>query len=111
MYRHDFEETFHVLDGEIEVTVRGEASIVRIGDTANIPANAPHAFRNATDDTVRLLCTVAPAGLEEYFAEVGDAVASRTSPAPDLDEDAKGARMQKGLALAAKYHVEIRPPE
>jgi len=63
MYRHDFEETFHVLDGEIEVTVRGEASIVRIGDTANIPANAPHAFRNATDDTVRLLCTVAPAGL------------------------------------------------
>ncbi len=110
-HRHDFDETFHVLDGEIEVTFRGEPSIVRAGETANVPANALHAFRNATDDTVRLLCTVAPSGLEEFFAEVGDPVAGRTSPAPDLDEDARAARMQKGRALAARYRVEIPPPE
>ncbi len=109
-HRHDFEEAFHVLEGEIEVSFRGEPTTLRTGETANIPALALHAFRNATETPVRLLCTVAPAGLEEFFAEVGDPVASRTAPAPTLDEDARAARMQKGLALAAKYRVDPSPP-
>jgi quercetin dioxygenase-like cupin family protein len=110
-HRHDFDEMFHVLEGEIEVTFRGQASRVRAGQSANVPANAPHAFRNATDQTVRLLCMVSPSGLEEYFAEAGDAVETRTSPAPELDETASAARMQKAMDLAAKYRIEILPPE
>jgi len=109
-HRHDFDEMFHVLEGEIEVTYRGQTSHVRAGQTANVPANAPHAFRNAGDQTVRLLCMVSPAGLEEYFAEVGDAVQSRTSPAPELDEAEAAARMRKAQGLAAKYRVEVVPP-
>src|SRR5882724_6792509 len=38
-HRHDFEEMFTLLDGEIEVTFRGAKSVVRAGETANIPAN------------------------------------------------------------------------
>ena len=45
-HRHDFEETFIVLEGEIEATFRGKKSVVRAGDTVNIPANAPHQFHN-----------------------------------------------------------------
>ena len=45
-HRHDFEEMFTVLDGEIEATFRGQKSAVRVGETINIPANAPHAFTN-----------------------------------------------------------------
>ena len=41
-HRHDFEETFILLDGEMEATFRGKKSVVRAGDTINIPANAPH---------------------------------------------------------------------
>src|ERR1700704_2659503 len=48
-HRHDFEEMFTVLEGEIEVTFRGTKSVVRAGETANIPANAPHHFRNASE--------------------------------------------------------------
>ena len=47
-HRHDFEEMFTVLDGEIEATFRGEKSVVRAGETVNIPANAPHQFQNKT---------------------------------------------------------------
>src|SRR6266568_4220691 len=32
-HRHDFEETFIVLEGEIEATFRGQKSIVRAGNT------------------------------------------------------------------------------
>jgi hypothetical protein len=75
-----------------------------------VPANAPHSFRNAIDDTVRLLCMVAPAGLEEFFAEFGDPVPSRTSPAPELDEATMKARMQKAQERAAEYRVDTLAP-
>jgi quercetin dioxygenase-like cupin family protein len=67
-HRHDFEECFRVLEGSIEVQV-GDLPPVLLaeGETANIPANAPPAFRNAAEAQARLLCTVVPSGLERYF--------------------------------------------
>ena len=50
-HRHDFEESFTLLEGEIEVTFRGEKSIVRAGETVRIPASAPHSFINASEQT------------------------------------------------------------
>jgi quercetin dioxygenase-like cupin family protein len=61
-HRHDFEETFVVLEGEIEVTFRGETSTLRAGETANIPANAPHFFRNTTDRAARPAVHLRPIG-------------------------------------------------
>src|SRR5712675_1372570 len=55
-HRHDFEETFILLDGEMEATFRGKKSIVSAGDTLNIPSNAPHQFHNGSSEPVRLLC-------------------------------------------------------
>ncbi len=55
-HRHDFEEMFAVLEGEIEFTFPGEKSTVRAGETVSIPANAPHAFTNASDQPARPLC-------------------------------------------------------
>jgi len=52
-HRHDFEESFTILEGEIETTFRGKKSVVRAGETINIPANAPHSFRNASQNPVR----------------------------------------------------------
>src|SRR5882762_9297886 len=45
-HRHDFEEMFTVLEGEVELTFRGEAQRASAGSTVNIPANAPHSFNN-----------------------------------------------------------------
>jgi quercetin dioxygenase-like cupin family protein len=106
-HRHDFEESFIVLEGEIEATFRGVKSIVRAGETINIPANAPHQFRNASDRAVRLLCICSPAGQEDFFAEVGVPVATRTTPPPALDPAAQAAFRAKAEALAPKYRTEF----
>ncbi len=106
-HRHDFEETFSVLDGEIEVTFRGATSVARAGDTVNIPANAPHAFRNASDAPARMLCVCSPSGLEEFFAAIGDPVDSRTAPPPDLDEAAIAARRARAVELAPAYRTDL----
>ena len=55
-HRHDFEEMFALLEGELEFTFRGKKSVVRAGSTVNIPANAPHAFKNASATDARMLC-------------------------------------------------------
>src|SRR5437762_1326657 len=47
-HRHDFEESFTILEGEIETNFRGRQSVVRAGETINIPANAPHSFKNVS---------------------------------------------------------------
>jgi quercetin dioxygenase-like cupin family protein len=109
-HRHDFEEMFTLLDGELEFTFRGESSIVRAGSTVNIPANAPHSFRNISGKMARMLCMCTPAGQEEYFLEVGDPVASRASRPPALSDEEKAERARKALALAGKYRTEFLQP-
>ena len=81
-HRHDFEEMFSILDGEIEFTFRGQPTVARAGETVNVPANAPHVFTNASDRPARLLCLCSPAGQEDFFREVGVPVAHRTDRRP-----------------------------
>jgi quercetin dioxygenase-like cupin family protein len=106
-HRHDFEESFTVLEGEIEATFRGEHSTVRAGQVINIPASAPHQFRNASDQPARLLCLCSPAGQEEFFMEVGVPVATRTTAPPKPDPVAQAALKAKAEALAPKYRTEF----
>ena len=106
-HRHDFEEMFTILDGEIEMTFRGVSAVARAGETINVPANAPHVFRNAADRAARLLCLCCPAGQEEFFKEVGVPVRHRTEAPPPLDDDATAAFIAKAVALAPKYHTEL----
>ena len=40
-HRHDFEEMFTVLDGEVRVTFRGETLVARAGETINVAGQRP----------------------------------------------------------------------
>jgi uncharacterized cupin superfamily protein len=46
---------------------RAATSVVRAGETINIPANAPHQLHNRSAQPARLLCICAPSGQEEFF--------------------------------------------
>jgi mannose-6-phosphate isomerase-like protein (cupin superfamily) len=94
-HRHDFKEMFMILEGEIELTFRGQKSIIRAGETVNIPANAPHFFGNASDRPTRMLCMCTPAGQEEFFMNLGVTVANRTAEPPKMDEAAQAAFIGK----------------
>ena len=109
-HRHDFEEMFTLLEGELEFTFRGEKSVVRAGSTVNIPANAPHAFKNASVTDARMLCMCTPAGQEEFFMAIGDAVNSRTALPPKLSKDEVAERQKKAAGLLAKYRTQMVEP-
>ena len=109
-HRHDFEEMFSVLEGAIEVTLRGEKKTAGAGETINIPANAPHVFKNNSQQPARLLCMCSPPGQEKFFAEVGTSVSTRTEAPPKLDEAAQKAFIARAIALAPQYRTELLLP-
>jgi quercetin dioxygenase-like cupin family protein len=106
-HRHDFEEMFTLLDGELEFTFRGQTQTVRAGSTVNIPANAPHAFKNMSGKMARMLCLCAPAGQEELFMAVGFPVDSRTAPAPKVSAEEQAEKGKLLATLLPKYRTEI----
>ena len=91
-HRHDFEEMLTLLEGELELTFRGKSHTVRAGSTVNVPANGPHAFKNVSSTTARMLCMCTPAGQDEFFLALGFPVEGRTSPTPKWPRKANCSR-------------------
>jgi hypothetical protein len=65
-----------------------------------------HAFKNESDQSARMLIQVAPAGLENYFFQVGHPVADMLATPPPVTED----DLQRLMEVAANYGVTIFPP-
>ncbi|MFG2502298.1 cupin domain-containing protein [Streptomyces sp. NPDC048441] len=106
-HRHDFEEMFTLLEGEVEFRFRGEPVRVRAGETVNIPARAPHFFRNISDAPARMLCMCTPAGQDEYFLRVADPVSGPDAAPPELTEAEQRERGRRAAELAAQYRTEL----
>lgn len=99
------EESFYILEGEITFTVNGQQIVAGAGTFANMPIGSLHCFKNASDKMARMIISVAPAGLENMFFEIGKPLAAGESPQPPSQ-----AEIEKLLALAPSYGVEIRVP-
>lgn len=110
-HRHDFEEMFHVLEGEVVVSFRDGQVLGGTGMTVNIPARAPHHFKNESDQNARLLCMVSPPGLEEYFLAFGEPLPSRTAAAAKLSDEELQRNLAAAAPLAQRYRIENLPPE
>jgi len=100
------EEGFYILEGEITVTINGERVVATAGMFANMPVGTPHSFKNESSKPAKMLISVAPAGLEKMFFEVGVPLpeGSTTALPPTKEE------IEKLLAVAPKYGIEIRLP-
>lgn len=99
------EESFFILEGEITFTVGDQRIVATAGTFANMPVGSLHSFKNATDKTARMIISVAPAGLEKMFLEVGVPVKLSDTPLPPSK-----AEIEKLLAVAPNYGVEIKAP-
>jgi quercetin dioxygenase-like cupin family protein len=94
-------EHFYVLEGTLSVDVDGQVSALGVGGYAFVPPGCVHTFSNATDAPVKFLLTTSPAGLEAYFAEMGELLANEPEWPPK--------DMSKVVALMAKYD-SFAPP-
>src|SRR5438128_9535887 len=65
------EEGFYILEGKITFQIGDEPIVASAGMFASMPVGTLHSFKNETDRPARMLISVAPAGLEKMFFEVG----------------------------------------
>lgn len=80
---HREDEVFLVVDGEFEFTVAGVARRVGAGEAVFARREVPHHFKNVGATSGRMIITVTPAGLENFFAEIGTPLQSRQqAPVP-----------------------------
>ena len=58
-HRHPYDETFVILDGDIETIIDSELRMLRSGTIAVVPAGAWHEFKNRSDH-VSLMVNIHP---------------------------------------------------
>lgn len=100
------EEGFYILEGEITFQLGDSRFVAGAGTFANMPVGSLHSFKNESGKLARMLISVAPAGLEKMFFEVGQPVAEGATTAPPPAP----ADIEKLLAVAPQYGIEIRLP-
>jgi quercetin dioxygenase-like cupin family protein len=105
----NFQESFFVIDGEIEVKSEAGAYIATKGSFVSIPKGGiVHCFKNKSDTLAHLLCTVVPSGLEEMFVEIGQPVAfGQFLPPPQMDPQ----KITELLAIVEKHGQKVYPPD
>jgi quercetin dioxygenase-like cupin family protein len=64
-------ETIHVLEGEFEMMVARESSRLGPGQTLHVPGGVIHSGGNVGQAPGRRLLIFSPAGMENFFLEVG----------------------------------------
>ena len=99
------EEGFYILEGEITFQIGDERVVATAGMFANMPVGTPHSFENESGKPAKMLISVAPAGLEGMFFEVGQPVAQGEHAPPPSK-----AEIEKLLAVAPRYGIEIMVP-
>ena len=106
---HDEEESFYVLDGELEVVVDGIATVVRAGSFAFVPRGVAHTYCVLTATARLLVITSSPGGatnggFERFVHEVGTPATARVLPEPAAPDPVRLTR------VAAEHGIEILPP-
>ncbi len=94
-----------MLEGELEVLVGENKFKAGAGSFVHLPKGVLHSYQNVGTGPARLLTLMVPAGLERFVEEVGKPGTELSSPRPFEEGD-----IDKLLALAPEYGVEIPPP-
>lgn len=99
-------ESFYVLEGEITFQIGDDRLVASAGTFASMPIGSLHSFRNESGKPSKMIISVAPAGLEQMFFEVGQPVESGATSAPPPTR----SDIEKLIAAAPRYGVEIKVP-
>lgn len=104
---HREDESYYILEGEYEIHRVDEPPMrATVGAFVYVPRDTIHTYKNVAAIPGRMVVITTPAGLEGFFAEVGQPATDRSSP-PVLSGPPDIAKM---AAIARRYDLEITGP-
>jgi len=78
-YHQNEDESFFILEGEMNFRVGEKKYVARAGDFVMLPKGIPHQFK-LVSETAKALLLITPAGFEDTFREFGRPVQSMDLP-------------------------------
>ena len=97
-HRHDWDEAYYILDGQVEFMIDGKPVTSDKGDFNYLPRGTVHGFKGASEAPARVLIFAAPAHGSEFFHEVNDEVLR-------VPED-----LSKIPHIGQRHGIEFMPP-
>lgn len=73
-HRHDWDEAYYILGGEVVFEIDGELVTSRAGDFNYLPRGTVHGFKGASTESARVLIFAAPAHGSEFFQELNSEI-------------------------------------
>ena len=70
LHRHDFDEAFYMLEGELIFQVDEELATKGAGELFFAPRNVAHTLANHSETPARYVLVCAPAGFERHWARL-----------------------------------------
>ena len=100
---HAEDEMFYILSGALSVWTEGQKTVVGTGSYVYIPQGLVHAWKNESDEPVRFLTSVTPAGFEQFFVAIGQVVSEALPTPPALTPE----MIDTAMRLAPDFHMEV----
>ncbi len=100
------DESFYVLEGELEVVHNGETRKVVPGDFIHLPKGTFHTFRNTAENGSRLLVLLRPGTFANLFRTIGITDAQQAQNPETLRQS-----QEKLLSVAPEYGLQIEVPD
>ena len=70
-FHNIYHEVFLVTEGEIEFMLNGEVSVIRQGQSINLPPKAVHTFSNNSNESCKWINIHSPKGFLKFFENLG----------------------------------------
>ena len=97
-HRHDWDEAYYILRGEVDFTIDGEPVRSGPGDFNYLPRGTVHGFKGASESPARVLIFAAPAHGSEFFHELSREIRSLPEDGPKIP------------VIGARHGIQFMPP-
>lgn len=100
------DEAFYIQQGEVEFYLDERTVVATPGTFLYSPRGQRHHYRVVSSEPAKMLCWVTPAGIEQFFTEVGTVLDNASSsPVPVTPE-----AIERMISTAPNYGIVILLP-
>ena len=101
------DESMHLLEGELEVTIGDRTLSLAAGESYFAPRNVPHRIRNLNSTPARSILVTTPGGFDEFISQAGFRLTDGITPRIELPAP---EQMAKLLKLGDKFGIKVMAP-
>jgi quercetin dioxygenase-like cupin family protein len=99
------DEAFYIQEGEVEFHLDGRTVVATPGTFLHSPKGQKHSYKVISLQPAKMLCWAIPAGIEQFFTEVGTVLGNPSISPPPVTPKA----IERMVAIAPKYGITILP--